>query len=179
MTPYPAELEEHWDSAGEHLTIRPVRPDDSARHRAFFDRLTPEDIRLRFFAALRELTPAQLARFTRIDYERDMAFIAVRDNTGDTVGVARLVRDADTGIDEFAVIVQQDVKGKGLGTHMMRRLIDWARRRGVPEIRGEILAENTAMLTFARNLGFALRHLPSDPEIVEARLVLVPTHDPA
>ncbi|HJS87344.1 MAG TPA: GNAT family N-acetyltransferase [Acetobacteraceae bacterium] len=174
MTRYPAELEEHWDAAGEHLTIRPVRRDDAERLRAFFGRLTPEDIRLRFFAAIRELTPAQLKRFTQIDYERDMAFAAIRDATDETVGVARLARDDDTGIEEFAVVVQQDVKGKGLGTHLMRRLIEWARRHGIAEIRGEILAENTNMLIFARNLGFTLRHAPSDPEIVEARLVLGP-----
>ena len=172
MIRYPAELEEHWDAAGEHLTIRPVRPDDVGRERAFFGRLTPEDIRLRFFAAVRELTPAQLARFTRIDYERDMAFVAVRDATDEIVGVARLARNDDTGADEFAVVVQQDVKGKGLGTHMMRRLIDWARQHRITEICGEILAENTNMLLFARNLGFTLRHLPADPEIVEARLTL-------
>jgi acetyltransferase len=177
MAGYPAELEEHWDAGGEHLTIRPVRPDDVARLRAFFERLSPEDIRLRFFAAVRELTPAQLARFTRIDYERDMALVAVRDATDETVGVARLGRDDATSIEEFAVIVQQDVKGKGLATHMMRRLIAWARQHGVEEIRGEILAENTNMLTFARNLGFTLRHLPADPEIVEARLVLRPMED--
>ena len=147
MIRYPAELEEHWDAAGEHLTIRPVRPDDVARERAFFGRLTPEDIRLRFFAA-------------------------VRDATDEIVGVARLARNDDTGADEFAVVVQQDVKGKGLGTHMMRRLIDWARQHRITEICGEILAENTNMLLFARNLGFTLRHLPADPEMVEARLVL-------
>ena len=147
-------------------------PDFANSVRAFFGRLTPEDIRLRFFAAVRELTPAQLARFTRIDYERDMAFVAVRDATDEIVGVARLARNDDTGADEFAVVVQQDVKGKGLGTHMMRRLIDWARQHRITEICGEILAENTNMLLFARNLGFTLRHLPADPEIVEARLVL-------
>jgi acetyltransferase len=103
----------------------------------------------------------------------------VRDATDETVGVARLARNDDTGVEEFAVIVEPDVKGKGLGTHLMRRLIDWARQHKIEEIRGEILAENTNMLTFARHLGFALRYLPSDPEIVEARLVLRPTDDRA
>ncbi len=172
MSIYPAELEEHWDSAGEPLTIRPIRPDDAEAHRAFFNRLTPEDIRLRFFAAVRELSPAQLARFTRIDYAHDMALIAVRDATNETVGVARLVHADANDITEFAVVVQPDVKGKGLGTHLMRRLIDWARQHGVGEIRGEILADNITMLSFTRHLGFALRQLPKDPEIVEARLVL-------
>jgi acetyltransferase len=172
MARYPAELEAHWDAAGEDLTIRPVRPDDAQRLRATFNRLTPEDIRLRFFAAVRELTAAQLARFTRLDYEHDMAFIALREASDEIVGVARLIGLEEAGVSEFAVIVQQDVKGRGLATHLMRRLIDWARLHGVREIRGEILAENDTMLVFARHLGFALSHRPTDPEIVEARLVL-------
>ncbi len=172
MARYPSELEEHWDTAGEHLTIRPICADDAPRLDAFFHRLTPEDIRLRFFAAVRELTQAQLARFTRLDYDRDMAFIAVRVATDEAVGVARLAHKETPDATEFAVIVRQDVKGKGLGTHLMRRLLDWARLHGVGEVRGEILAENTTMLVFARNLGFALRHLPHDPEIVEASLIL-------
>lgn len=177
MASYPAELEEHWDAAGEHLSIRAIRADDAARLNAFFHRLTPEDIRLRFFAAVRELTEAQLARFTRLDYDRDMAFIAVRDGTDEAVGVARLAHERAAGAPEFAVVVRQDVKGKGLGTHLMRRLLDWARAHGVREVRGEILAENANMLVFTRNLGFALRHLPADPAIVEARLVLLRSDD--
>lgn len=171
---YPTELEEHWDSAGEHLTVRPIRPDDAARHRAFFEHLTPEDIRMRFFAAVRELTDAQLARFIHVDYEHDMAFVAVREATDETVGVARLApAEGEEGVAEFAVIVRHDVQGKGLATHLMRRLIDWARAHGLAEIRGEILAENTNMLDFARHLGFTLRHAPGTPEIVEASLPLI------
>ena len=173
MASYPEELEEHWDAAGEHLTVRPIRAGDEAAHTAFFHRLSPEDVRLRFFAAVRELTPTQLARFTHPDYERDIALIAVREATGETVGVARLARKDVHAPAEFAVVVQPDVKGKGLGTHLMRRLIDWARQHAVPEIKGEVLTENVNMLTFCRNLGFTLRHLPDDPEIVEARLSLV------
>lgn len=172
MAGYPAELEEHWDSGGEHLTIRPIRPDDAARHRAFFEHLSAEDVRLRFFAAVRELTDEQIARFTHPDYERDMAFIAVREASDETVGVARLAHRELDDVPEFAVIVRPDVKGKGLATHLMRRLIDWAREHGMKEIRGEILAENTTMLRFAHTLGFSLRHFPADPELVEARLVL-------
>lgn len=172
MARYPAELEAHWDASGEDLTIRPIRPEDAPRLRATFDRLTPEDIRLRFFAAVRELTAAQLARFTRLDYENDMAFIALREASDEIVGVARLIHLEEPGVSEFAVIVQQDVKGRGLATHLMRRLIDWARLHGVREIRGEILAENDTMLVFARHLGFTLSHQPASPELVEARLML-------
>ena len=95
MKQHSEEPEEHWGAGGERLLIRPIRPSDATEHNAFFHRLSPEDVRLRFFAAVRELTPAQLDRFTRLDYDRDMALIAVREESGQTVGVARLVREDD------------------------------------------------------------------------------------
>lgn len=169
---YPADLEEHWNGGGEPLTIRPIRPEDAAAHDAFFHRLSPEDVRLRFFASVRELTPGQLAKFTRLDYEKDMAFIAVRERTGETVGVARLAREDNPLVGEFAVVVQGDVQGHGVGAHLLRRLLEWAPAHGVKEVIGEILAENEHMLELARFLGFSLRHSPQDPEIIEARLHL-------
>ena len=172
MNQHSEEPEEHWEAGGERFLIRPIRPADAAEHDAFFHRLSPEDIRLRFFAAVRELTPAQLDKFTRLDYDRDMALIAVREEAGQTVGVARLVREDDPLVAEFAVIVQHDLQGRGLATHLMRRLLDWAPRHGVREVIGEILAENRAMIDLARHLGFSLLHLPEDPQIVEARLNL-------
>ena len=174
MSAYPAELAEHWDApwdaGGEPLVIRPIRPEDAAAHDAFFHRLSPEDVRLRFFAAVRELTPAMLARFTRLDYDRDMAFIAVRARTGETVGVARLVREGDRSVGEFAVVVQPDVKGHGLGQHLMERLLAWAWTHGVQRVVGEILAWNVPMLDLARHLGFRLSHVPGDPGVIEAVL---------
>jgi acetyltransferase len=174
MKQHSEEPEEHWEAGGERLLIRPIRPADAAEHNAFFRRLSPEDIRLRFFAAVRELTPAQLDKFTRLDYDRDMALIAIREETGETVGVARLVREGDPLVAEFAVIVQHDLQGRGLATRLMRRLLDWAPRHGVCEVIGEILAENAAMIDLARHLGFSLLRLPEDPQIVEARLNLAP-----
>lgn len=169
---YPAELEEHWEAAGEDLIIRPIRPEDAPAHDAFFHRLSPDDVRLRFFASVRELTPQQLAKFTRLDYEKDMAFIAVREATGETVGVARLVRESDPAVGEFAVVVQPDVKGRGLATHLMRRLLEWAQQHGVKDVMGEILAENTPMLDLARHLGFTLHYTPGDAQVIEAHLRL-------
>lgn len=169
---YPAELEEHWETAGEELIIRPIRPEDAPAHDAFFHRLSPDDVRLRFFASVRELTPEQLAKFTRLDYEKDMALIAVRASTGETVGVARVVREGDPALGEFAVVVQPDVKGRGLGTHLMRRLLEWARLHGVKNVVGEILAENTPMLDLAKHLGFTLHYALGDAQVIEAHLRL-------
>jgi acetyltransferase len=174
MARYFAESEERWQAGGERFLIRPIRPADAAEHNAFFHRLSPEDIRLRFFAAVRELSLAQLDKFTRLDYDRDMALIAVREETGETVGVARLVREDNPLLAEFAVIVQHDLQGRGLATHLMQRLLDWAPLHGVREVVGEILAENAVMIDLARHLGFHLRHLPEDRQIIEARLSLAP-----
>jgi acetyltransferase len=172
IPPYPEALVEHHDARGERLIIRPIRPEDAAQHGAFFQRLSPEDVRYRFFASMRELSPEMTARLTQIDYDREMAFIAVREHTGETVGVARLVVEADGATGEFAVIVQRDMKGNGLARRLMQRLIDWARARGVREMAGQVLADNAPMLAFVRHLGFSVRRLPEEPDVMEARLAL-------
>jgi acetyltransferase len=156
---------------GERLVVRPIRPEDAEQHGAFFSRLSPQDIRYRFFTAMRELSPEQMARLTQIDYDREMAFIAARERGGDTVGVGRVVCEDDRQ-GEFAVIVQADMKGRGVASHLMRRLIDWSRARGLREIVGQVLADNAPMLAFVRHLGFSVRRMPAEPDVVEARLAL-------
>ena len=140
-----------------------------------FRRLGPDDIRFRFFSAVRELSPEQVVRLTQIDYEREMAFIAVADATGETVGVARLVRDLAAGEGEFAVVVQPDMKGRGLGRHLMERLIAWGREQGVNAISGQVLADNQPMLGLVRRLGFSLSRNHGETDVVQARLELLPT----
>jgi len=172
IAPYPVELTEHRQLGPDRITIRPIRPEDAAAHTAFFSRLSPQDIRYRFFSAMRELSPEQTVRLTQVDYSREMAFIAVNQATGDTVGVSRLACDPDGESGEFAVIVQADMKGRGLATHLIRRLIEWARTRGLKQVVGQILADNHPMLSFTRHLGFTLHRMPDDPEVIEAKLVL-------
>jgi acetyltransferase len=172
IAPYPAELIEQWRVGDDTLTIRPIRPEDAEQHGAFFGRLSSEDVRFRFFSAMRALSPEQMARMTQVDYDREMAFVALREATKETVGVARLVIEPDGRAGEFAVIVQPDMKGKGLASHLMRRLIDWGRSTGLAEIIGQILADNAPMLAFVRHLGFKLQRLPEEPDVMEARLSL-------
>jgi acetyltransferase len=174
IPPYPAELTELYTAGGENFTVRPIRPEDAVAHGAFFARLPPEDVRFRFFSALRELSAEQMSRLTQVDYEREIAFVAVREATGETVGVARLVQEMGTAEGEFAVVVQPDVKGRGLARHLMRRLIDWGRDRGLTEIVGQVLADNAPMVAFVRRLGFTIHRLPDEPGVVEARLALTP-----
>ena len=174
IPPYPAELTETYRAAGESFTIRPIRPEDAAAHGAFFARLSPEDVRYRFFSAMRELSAEQMARLTQVDYEREIAFVAVRDVSGETVGVSRLVREVGSNEGEFAVVVQPDVKGRGLARRLMQRLIEWGRGRGVTEVVGQVLADNAPMLAFIRHLGFVVRRLPDEDGVMEARLTLEP-----
>lgn len=172
---YPAELEEHVLAGDERTLIRPIRSDDAAELDAFFHRLSPEEVRFRFFAPIRDLTAEQLAKFTGVDYDHDMALIAIHEGRREIVGVARLSRGDDPHIAEFAIVVQHELQGRGLAVYLMRRLLAWAARHGVREVVGSILAENAAMLELAGFLGFELARLPTDPQVVEARLSLVPS----
>ncbi len=157
ILPYPAQWVRTLQWQGRPITVRPIRPEDEDQHRRFIERLAPEDIRLRIFQTRRELPRSELARLTQIDYEREMAFIAVgTDAQGrpETLGAARAVRDPDNTEAEFAIIVRSDLKGRGLGHLLLQHLIDYVRSRGTPELVGLILRENSAMLQLARSVGF-------------------------
>ena len=159
IRPYPAELEELVPWEGGQLLLRPIRPEDGAAHVAFFSALTPDDVRYRMFVRVRELQPAQLARFTQIDYDREMAFIATRpgpDGQPETLGVGRVVADPDNISAEFAVTVRSDLKGKGLGIMLMNKLIAYCRARGTREIVGEALPQNAPVIGLVKKLGFTV-----------------------
>jgi acetyltransferase len=158
ILPYPDALERRVDSALGPLTLRPIRPEDAAAHQAFFRALSPEDVYFRMFGMMRELPPAQLARFTQIDYAREMAFIATRGagEGAETLGVARVSIDPDNVVGEFAIVVRSDLKGQGLGGMLMTCLLDYCRARGLALVRGVALGGNTRMHALARTCGFQL-----------------------
>ncbi len=172
ISPYPEQLAHDWSSHGEDFAIRPIRPEDAACHAALVGRVPAEDLRFRFFSAVRQVAPEQMARLTQIDYDREMAFIAVRARDGATVGVARLVREGMSGDGEFAILLEPDSKGLGLARHLMRCLFDWAGAQGLTRITGQVLVDNYPMLGFVRHLGFTVRRLPDETDIVEAVLDL-------
>ncbi len=160
IRPYPRELEETIDWQGAPLLLRPIRPEDGPAHLAFFDALTPDDVRYRMFVRVRELQPSQLARFTQIDYDREMAFIATRltpQGVAETLAVGRVVADPDNITAEFAVTVRSDLKGMGLGKLMMQKLIDYCRARGTREIVGEALPQNSRITGLAKRMGFTVK----------------------
>jgi acetyltransferase len=165
IRPYPEALEETVSWQGSELLMRPIMPEDAPQHLAFFNALDPDDVRYRIFTRLRELRPSQLSRLTQIDYDREMAFIAIRqrdDGTSETVGVARAIADPDNITAEFAVIVRSDVKGQGLGRILMEKLIRYCRSRGTQELIGEALPNNKRVLNMATALGFSLSRTPHD-----------------
>jgi acetyltransferase len=173
ISPYPRERISFYAAKGEKFMLRPIRPEDADAHAAMFSRFTPEDMRYRFFSPLRSLPTEQITRLTDIDYVREMAMIAVREGTGETVGVARLVRnDTDGTSAEFAVAMEPSAKGLGLGSALMRAVIAWGRDQGVVEINGQILADNAPMLAFIRRLGFSVERLPDERDVVEAKLIM-------
>jgi len=158
IRPYPQALEETAELRdGTPILLRPIRPEDEPAHQDFLARVSPEDFRLRFFSPMRALPHREMARFTQIDYEREIAFIATRplpEGGAETLGVVRAITDPDNQRAEFAVLVRSDLKGQGLGDLLMRKIIAYCKQRGTGEIIGDILRENQAMRSLAAELGF-------------------------
>jgi acetyltransferase len=175
IRPYPRELEETVQLGERNFLLRPVRPEDEPRFREAFKKLSPQTVHLRFFAAMQELPHALAARLTQIDYEREMALVLAEPRlagTADVFAVVRLVADPDNARAEFAIVVRDDVAGQGLGRMLMRRIIDYARARGIGEIFGDILTENATMLDLASRLGFRLDRNEAGAGVVRATLRL-------
>lgn len=163
IRPYPKEWERSCHlSNGTAVFVRPVRPEDERLYAPFFAQVTADDLRLRFFSQIKEFSHAFIARMTQLDYARAMAFVAIDQANGDLLGVARLHANADYDRAEYAVLVRSDVKGQGLGWLLMQTLIEYARSEGLRRIEGQVLNENTTMLTMCRELGFAVAADPHE-----------------
>ena len=152
IQPYPVELESEIEHGGKKLRIRPIRPEDEGLLNEFVRHLTPEDIRLRFFGPLHELTHEMAARLTQIDYDRDMAFLLLDGEA--LVGVGRLAADPGFEQAEFALVVASDRQRRGYGELLLRHVIDYARKRGIKRVVGQVLRENKRMLDLIERLGF-------------------------
>ncbi|MXN66223.1 GNAT family N-acetyltransferase [Stappia sp. GBMRC 2046] len=173
IAPYPKELEQTVKlKDGSPVFIRPVRPEDEELYREFFATVAPEDLRLRFFAPVREFTHAFLARLVQLDYSRAMAFAALDPESGEMLGAVRLHADPDHRTGEYAIIVRSSLKGRGLGWVLMERIINYARVDGIETIKGEVLKENTTMLDMCQALGFTIRTSPDDDAIAVVSLTI-------
>ena len=142
---------------GERVLIRPARPGDMALYPDFLRDVTPEDLRLRFFAHVAELSAQEVEKLKHLDYRHEMAFVALDEGTGHLLGLVRLKDELDEKTAEFAVLVRSRLKGHGLGWLLMRCVIEYARRKGLRRVYGDVLTENSAMLQMAEELGFHAR----------------------
>src|ERR1700742_4552193 len=139
---------------GTHVLLRPLKPEDAALYPEFVAHIAPQDSRLRFFSAVKELTEQRIHELTHLDYERSMAFIAFDEANCRMLGVVRLHLDEDRRSGEFAVIVRSAFKGHGLGGLLMQRIIEYARMIRLERVWGQVLAENISMLRLSAKLGF-------------------------
>ncbi|MBP2296922.1 bifunctional acetate--CoA ligase family protein/GNAT family N-acetyltransferase [Azospirillum rugosum] len=176
ILPYPSDLERPLPLAdGRSLLVRPLVPEDEPAMKALFKRLTPAEIRLRFFTQKQELSHGIAARMSQLDYDREMG-LAVADpgRPGTTAlhGVVHLARAADGERAEFAIMLAHDMAGLGLGPVLMRRILDHARAKGLKEVYGEVLHENRAMLRLCEAFGFQRRSSPDDPGVTHVVLAL-------
>ncbi|MBU2532706.1 MAG: bifunctional acetate--CoA ligase family protein/GNAT family N-acetyltransferase [Alphaproteobacteria bacterium] len=168
IRPYPIE----WESEVEigtlgKVIIRPIKPVDEKRLEKFFDRISADDLRMRFFTARRHVSHQSLVRLTQIDYAREMTFLAVAGDSGDFLGSVRVIVDPDYEQAEFGIIVRSDLKGQGIGWRLMQQMIRYARHEGIGKLYGAILRENTTMLKMCDELGFTRSTAASDPLMVE------------
>jgi acetyltransferase len=157
---------------GRGVYVRPLRPEDERLYAPFFAAETPDDLRLRFFAPMKEFSRALIARLTQLDYAKAMAFIALDEMDCAMLGVARLHDYADGLSGEYAIAVRSDLKGHGLGWQLMQMIIAYARAKGLRTIEGQVLHENTTMLQMCRQLGFEIGSVPGAADVAAVKLEL-------
>jgi acetyltransferase len=167
ISPYPRQYEEQTrTSAGIDIFVRPIRPEDAPLLVELFESLSQRSVYLRFFSPLKRLPPGMLARFTQIDYDREIALVAlsVNDPRERMLGVARIILEHSQKAAEFAVVVADLWQGKGIGAALLQRCLSLARQRGIEKVTGTVLSENSQMLALGRKLGFGIKKSPGVPE---------------
>jgi acetyltransferase len=167
--PYPHELTNHYQLPnGIDITIRPIRPEDADMEKDFMHQLSERSKYFRFMQSLQELTPEMIVRFTQIDYDREMAFIAVTEHEmlPKELGVGRYMMNPDGTSVEFALVVSDQSQGLGIGTRLMKSLLQAAKSKGAIMFEGEVLTINKPMLSLVKKLGFSIENIPGDPEVV-------------
>ena len=155
--------------------LRPVRPEDLALHDAFFDRIAPADLRMRFFSSRCDVPRSELARLAQIDYAREMAFLAIGRDTDDKdelLGVVRAVSDPDNLEAESGILVRSDLKAHGLGTLLLHKAVDYLRAKGTQRLVGDVLQDNAPMRALMQDCGFEIVPAPYEPGVVRYALDL-------
>jgi acetyltransferase len=173
VRPYPSQWQRHIEAKdGWRVYVRPILPEDEPLIHEMLRHVTPHDLRLRFFAQMKEFSHQFIARLTQLDYARAMAFVAFDEVTGEVVGVVRIHSDSIYESGEYAILLRSDLKGRGLGWALMQLIIEYAKSEGLKAISGDVLAENTIMLAMCRSLGFEVKSDPAEHDICDVRLKL-------
>jgi acetyltransferase len=173
VRPYPSQWRRHLEIRdGWRVLARPIRPEDEPSIHEFLKHVTSHDLRLRFFAPMKEFTHAFIARLTQLDYARAMAFVAFDEDTSEMLGVVRLHSDSIYETGEYAILLRSDLKGRGLGWALMQLIIEYAKSEGLKAISGDVLQENTVMLAMCRSLGFEVKADPVEHGICNVKLTL-------
>ena len=157
---------------GWRVFVRPIRPEDEPLIHEFLRHVTSQDLRLRFFAPMKEFTHPFIARLTQLDYARAMAFVAFDEATNEIVGVVHIHSDSIYETGEYAILLRSDLKGRGLGWALMQLIIEYAKSEGLKAISGDVLQENTVMLEMCRSLGFGVKTDPVEHGVCNVRLTL-------
>jgi acetyltransferase len=157
---------------GRRIFVRPVRPDDELLIRDLLAHVSKEDLRLRFFDSIKEFSHQFIAKLTKLDYARAMAFVAIDEASRETLGVVWLYSDSICVTGEYAILDRSDLKGRGLGWTLMQLIIEYAKSQGLSRIDGQILQENSVMLKMCRELGFKVKADAQDRGLCDVTLVL-------
>jgi len=173
VRPYPSQWQRHVEvKDGWRVFVRPLRPEDEPLIHELLRHVSSNDLRLRFFAPMKEFSHEFIARLTQLDYARAMAFVAFDEVTAELVGVVRIHSDSIYETGEYAILLRSDLKGRGLGWALMQLIIEYAKSEGLKAISGDVLKENTVMLDMCRQLGFAVKSDPVEHGLCDVRLVL-------
>jgi acetyltransferase len=173
VRPYPSQWQRHLEMKdGLRVLLRPIRPEDEPAIHELLRHVTSQDLRLRFFAPMKEFSHEFIARLTQLDYARAMAFVAFDEATNELVGVVRIHSDSIYESGEYAILLRSDLKGRGLGWALMQLIIEYAKSEGLKRISGQVLQENSAMLNMCRELGFAIKSDPVEHSLCDVTLEL-------
>ncbi|HOW62930.1 MAG TPA: bifunctional acetate--CoA ligase family protein/GNAT family N-acetyltransferase [Candidatus Contendobacter sp.] len=166
--PYPAHLCREWPMRdGTVITVRPVRPEDAALKQEFVTGLSAEARYFRFMDGTRELPPSLLARFTQVDYDREMVLLAIVHEEGRErqIGSARYTQTPDGESVEFALAIDDRWQKCGLGRRLMGAIMDCAREKSYRSMVGDVLSDNEKMLRLMTSLGFSVLPHPEGPSM--------------
>lgn len=180
IRPYPKEWERTLTlNTGQRVFVRPVRPEDESLYEEFFRHVSDDDLRLRFFGPVKNISHAFIARLTQIDYGRAIALLALDKKSGEIMGVVRLHTSPDLPVGEYAILLRSDLKGRGLGWALMELIIEYARKEGLLRIHGRVLRENIIMLQMCREFGFEVREDPEEVGVNIVSLNLIDAGEPS